>query len=46
MPYQINRDDGEDRQSGRSYDCSPAFHNTETQVGKEIFEKFGWSRSR
>jgi ornithine carbamoyltransferase len=21
--------------------CLPAFHNTETQVGKEIFEKFG-----
>ena len=23
--------------------CLPAFHNTETQVGKEIFEKFGMS---
>ncbi len=21
--------------------CLPAFHNTETQVGKEIFDKFG-----
>jgi ornithine carbamoyltransferase len=21
--------------------CLPAFHNTDTQVGKEIFEKFG-----
>ena len=21
--------------------CLPAFHNTETQVGKEMFEKFG-----
>ena len=21
--------------------CLPAFHNTETQVGKEIFEKYG-----
>jgi ornithine carbamoyltransferase len=21
--------------------CLPAFHNTETQVGKEIYEKFG-----
>ena len=21
--------------------CLPAFHNTETQVGKDIFERFG-----
>jgi ornithine carbamoyltransferase len=21
--------------------CLPAFHNTDTEVGKEIFEKFG-----
>ena len=23
--------------------CLPAFHNTETKVGKDIFEKFGIS---
>ena len=23
--------------------CLPAFHNAETEVGKEIFEKFGMS---
>ena len=42
-PYQVN---GETMKLTGNPDvkfmhCLPAFHNTETQVGKEIFEKFG-----
>ncbi|HSC74292.1 MAG TPA: ornithine carbamoyltransferase [Gaiellaceae bacterium] len=42
-PYQINA--GTMKLTGnpdvKFMHCLPAFHNTETQVGKEIFEKFG-----
>ena len=42
-PYQVNAETM--RMSGnpdvKFMHCLPAFHNTETQVGKEIFEKFG-----
>ena len=42
-PYQINAETM--KLTGNSdvkfMHCLPAFHNTETQVGKEIFEKFG-----
>jgi ornithine carbamoyltransferase len=42
-PYQINAETM--KLSGnpdvKFMHCLPAFHNTETQVGKEIFEKFG-----
>ena len=42
-PYQVNAETM--RLSGnpdvRFMHCLPAFHNTDTQVGKEIFEKFG-----
>ncbi len=42
-PYQINAETM--RLTGnpdvKFMHCLPAFHNTETQVGKEIFEKFG-----
>jgi ornithine carbamoyltransferase len=42
-PYQINTDTM--RKTGnpqvKFMHCLPAFHNTETQVGKEIYEKFG-----
>jgi ornithine carbamoyltransferase len=42
-PYQINAETM--AKSGnpdvKFMHCLPAFHNTETQVGKEIFEKFG-----
>jgi ornithine carbamoyltransferase len=42
-PYQINAETM--RLSGnpdvKFMHCLPAFHNTDTQVGKEIFEKFG-----
>jgi len=42
-PYQVNADLM--RKSGKAktkfMHCLPAFHNTDTQVGKEIFDKFG-----
>jgi ornithine carbamoyltransferase len=42
-PYQVNAETM--RLTGnpdvKFMHCLPAFHNTETQVGKEIFEKFG-----
>src|SRR4051812_23872766 len=42
-PYQVNAETM--RRTGnpdvKFMHCLPAFHNTETQVGKEIFEKFG-----
>ena len=43
MPYQINADVM--RQTGnpnvKFMHCLPAFHNRDTKVGEEIFEKFG-----
>jgi ornithine carbamoyltransferase len=42
-PYQVNAEAM--RLTGnpnvKFMHCLPAFHNTETQVGKEIYEKFG-----
>ncbi|MDO9576408.1 MAG: ornithine carbamoyltransferase [Candidatus Cloacimonadales bacterium] len=42
-PYQVNAEMM--RKTGKSktifMHCLPSFHNTETKVGKEIFEKFG-----
>jgi ornithine carbamoyltransferase len=42
-PYQINTDTmlKTGNPQVKFMHCLPAFHNTETQVGKEIFEKFG-----
>jgi ornithine carbamoyltransferase len=42
-PYQINAKTLEltGNPDVKFMHCLPAFHNTETQVGKEIFEKFG-----
>jgi ornithine carbamoyltransferase len=42
-PYQVNRETMEatGNPDVKFMHCLPAFHNTETQVGKEIFEKFG-----
>jgi ornithine carbamoyltransferase len=42
-PYQVNREamDATGNPDVKFMHCLPAFHNTETQVGKEIFEKFG-----
>src|SRR6476619_3252519 len=42
-PYQINAKTIEltGNPDVKFMHCLPAFHNTETQVGKEIFEKFG-----
>ena len=43
MPYQVNAETL--RLTGnpdvKFMHCLPAFHNTDTEVGKEIFEKFG-----
>jgi len=43
MPYQINLDTmlATGNPDVKFMHCLPAFHNTETQVGKEIYEKFG-----
>jgi len=42
-PYQVNAKTMEltGNSDAKFMHCLPAFHNTETQVGKEIFEKFG-----
>jgi ornithine carbamoyltransferase len=43
MPYQINSKLMEmtGNQNVKFMHCLPAFHNTDTKVGKEIYEKFG-----
>jgi ornithine carbamoyltransferase len=42
-PYQVNAETmaATGNPDTKFMHCLPAFHNTETQVGKEIFEKFG-----
>jgi ornithine carbamoyltransferase len=42
-PYQVNAEAmaATGNPDAKFMHCLPAFHNTETQVGKEIFEKFG-----
>jgi ornithine carbamoyltransferase len=42
-PYQVNSQvlEHTGNPNAKFMHCLPAFHNTETQVGKEIFEKFG-----
>lgn len=42
-PYQVNRDlmAATGKASTRFMHCLPAFHNRETKVGQEMFEKFG-----
>jgi ornithine carbamoyltransferase len=42
-PYQVNSQVLEltGNPNAKFMHCLPAFHNTDTQVGKEIFEKFG-----
>jgi ornithine carbamoyltransferase len=42
-PYQVNAETmaATDNPDVKFMHCLPAFHNTETQVGKEIYEKFG-----
>jgi ornithine carbamoyltransferase len=42
-PYQVNRETMSltGNPDVKFMHCLPAFHNTETQVGKEIYEKFG-----
>ena len=43
MPYQVNAATmaATGNPDVKFMHCLPAFHNTETQVGKEIYEKFG-----
>ena len=43
MPYQVNAATmaATGNPDAKFMHCLPAFHNTETQVGKEIYEKFG-----
>ena len=42
-PYQVNADvmAATGKPDAKFMHCLPAFHNTKTQVGKEIFERFG-----
>ena len=42
-PYQVNAEAmaATGNPDVKFMHCLPAFHNTETEVGKEIFEKFG-----
>jgi ornithine carbamoyltransferase len=42
-PYQVNAETmaATGNPDAKFMHCLPAFHNTESQVGKEIFEKFG-----
>ena len=42
-PYQVNAETmaATGNPNVKFMHCLPAFHNTETQVGKEIFDKFG-----
>src|SRR4030095_9891956 len=42
-PYQVNAEvlAAADTPDVKFMHCLPAFHNTDTQVGKEIFAKFG-----
>jgi ornithine carbamoyltransferase len=42
-PYQVNADAmaATGNPDAKFMHCLPAFHNTDTEVGKEIFEKFG-----
>ena len=43
LPYQVNAEKMEltGNPDVKFMHCLPAFHNTDTEVGKEIFEKFG-----
>ena len=42
LPYQVNKKIMENAGENAIFmHCLPAFHNTKTKVGKEIFEKFG-----
>jgi len=45
LPYQVNRYlmQMTGNPDTRFLHCLPAYHNTETQIGREIFEKFGLS---
>ena len=43
MPYQVNKAlmDATGNPAAKFMHCLPAFHNDETEIGKDIFKKFG-----
>lgn len=42
MPYQVNMDMIKKAKPDVKFmHCLPAFHNTDTEVGKDVFEKYG-----
>lgn len=44
MPYQVNKAAMANAKSGVIFmHCLPAFHDLKTKIGKEVYEKFGYS---
>ena len=44
MPYQVNKKVMEQaKESAIFMHCLPAFHDLKTKIGKEVYEKFGYS---
>lgn len=44
MPYQVNKAAMENAKSSAIFmHCLPAFHDLKTKIGKEVYEKFGYS---